>query len=83
MIINNLDVFRKNIELISEVDFTTNILIEFKQKLNEYLMSEKFFGRKEIQLEDFDIKYKETINLIQMNAAVKIIKTFNRSKNYC
>ena len=73
LVINNLDVFRKNIELISEVDFTTNILIEFKQKLNEYLMSEKFFNRKAIQLEDFDIKYKETINLIQLNAAVKII----------
>jgi len=73
LVINNLDTFRKNIELISEVDFTTNILIEFKQKLNEYLMSEKFFNRKAIQLEDFDIKYKETINLIQLNAAVKII----------
>ena len=73
MVINNLDVFRKNIELISEVDFTTNILIEFKGKLNEYLMSEKFFDRKAIQLEDFDNKYKETINLIQLNAAVKII----------
>ena len=73
LVINNLDVFRKNIELISEIDFGTNILIEFKKKLNEYLMSEKFFDRKAIQLEDFDIKYKETINLIQLNAAVKII----------
>ena len=59
--------------MISEVDLTTNTLIEFKQKLNEYLMSEKFFNRKAIQSEDFDIKYKETINLIQLNAAVKII----------
>jgi len=80
LIINNLDVFRKNIELISEVEFSTNILIEFKQKLNEYLMSEKFFDRKEIQLEDFDIKYKETINLIQLNAAVKIIAN-NKNEN--
>ena len=80
MVINNLDVFRKNIELISEVDFTTNILIEFKQKLNEYLMSEKFFNRKAIQSEDFDVKYKETINLIQLNAAVKIIAN-NKNEN--
>ena len=80
LIINNLDVFRKNIELISEVDFTTNILIDFKEKLNEYLMSEKFFDRKEIQSEDFDIKYKETIKLIQLNAAVKIIAN-NKNEN--
>ena len=80
MVINNLDIFRKNIELTSEIDFSTNILIEFKEKLNEYLMSEKFFDRKTIQSEDFDIKYKETINLIQRNAAVKIIAN-NKNEN--
>jgi len=80
LVINNLDIFRKNIELTSEIDFSTNILIEFKEKLNEYLMSEKFFDRKTIQSEDFDIKYKETINLIQRNAAVKIIAN-NKNEN--
>ena len=73
LVINNLDIFRKNIELISEVDLTIDILIDFKLKLNEYLMSEKFFDRKKIELGDFDIKYKETINLIDLNAPVKII----------
>ena len=43
-------------------------------------MSEKFFNRKAIQSEDFDVKYKETINLIQLNAAVKIIAN-NKNEN--
>ena len=36
-------------------------------------MSEKFFDRKKIKLEDFDEKYRKIINLINMNASVKII----------
>ena len=32
LIINNLDVFRKNIELISEVDFAEQSLIDFKER---------------------------------------------------
>tara|TARA_B100000029_G_scaffold306036_1_gene298921 strand:- start:38 stop:1825 length:1788 start_codon:yes stop_codon:yes gene_type:complete len=80
LIINNLDVFRKNIELISTVDFSTDILIEFKQKLSDYLMSEKFFNRKKIQADDFDTKYKEIINLIHANAIVQIIAN-NKNEN--
>ena len=41
--INNLDVFRKNIELISEVTFSNDLINEFKQKLVNYLLSEDFF----------------------------------------
>ena len=33
----------------------------------------QLFDRKKIELGDFDIKYKETINLIDLNAPVKII----------
>ena len=80
LIINNLDVFRKHVELISEINFSTDTLIEFKQKLNEYLMSEKFFNRKKIQLEDFEIKYQKTINFIYSNAMVKIIAN-NKNEN--
>jgi len=73
LIINNLDIFRSNIELISEIEFSSNLMTEFKQKLIEYLLSEKFFDRKKLKLEDFDVKFKDIINLINTNAPVKII----------
>tara|TARA_Y100000780_G_scaffold161659_1_gene146484 strand:- start:4 stop:489 length:486 start_codon:yes stop_codon:yes gene_type:complete len=71
--INNLDIFRKNIELISEVMFSSKLMTEFKQKLIDYLLSEKFFNRKKLKLEDFDVKFRDIINLINKNAPVKII----------
>ena len=71
--INNLDIFRKNVELISEINFSNNLMNEFKQKLIDYLLSEKFFDRKKLDVEDFDQKFKNTINLINVNAPVKII----------
>ena len=73
LVMNNLDLFRKNIELISEVNFSSNILNDFKQKLIDYLLSEKFFDRKKLQTEDFHTKFKDIINLINLNAPVKII----------
>ena len=71
--INNLDIFRKNIELISEINLSNNLMNEFKQKLIDYLLSEKFFDRKKLDVEDFDQKFKNIINLINVNAPVKII----------
>ena len=73
LVINNLDIFRKNIELISEVNFSANQMNEFKKELISYLMSEKFFHRKKINDDDFDLKFKETIHLVIDNAPVKII----------
>jgi len=73
LVINNLDIFRKNIELISEIIFSNDIMNEFKQKLIDYLLSEKFFDRKKLRQEDFDQKFKDTISLINTNAPVKII----------
>jgi len=70
---NNLDVFRKNIELISEMTFSKDLINEFKQKLVSYLLSEDFFERKKIEPEDFDVKFKNIINIINMNAPVKTI----------
>ena len=46
---------------------------EFKKKLIDYLLSEKFFDRKKLKIEDFETKFKDTINLINENAPVKII----------
>ena len=73
LVINNLDVFRKNIELISEITLTNNSLHEFKQKLINYLLSEKFFDRKKLNEDDFEQKFRDTINLINTNAPIKII----------
>ena len=46
---------------------------ELKKKLIEYLLSEKFFDRKKLNLEDFEQKFKDIINLITINAPIKII----------
>ena len=73
LVINSLDIFRKNIELISEIVFSSKIMNEFKQKLIDYLLSEKFFERKKLEIEDFDQKFKDIINMISINAPVKII----------
>ena len=70
---NNLDIFRKNIELVSEITFSNEATNEFKQKLIDYLLSEKFFERKKLEIEDFDKKFKDIINKININAPVKII----------
>ena len=79
LIINNLDIFSRNIELILEITFSSSLMNEFKQKLIDYLLSEKFFDRKKLELEDFDVKFKDIINLINVNAPVKII-TNNKNK---
>ncbi len=79
LIINNLDVFRKNIELISETTFSNDLMMQFKQKLVGYLLSEKFFDRKELKIEDFDTRFTNIVNLINMNAPVKII-SINKSE---
>jgi len=76
--INYLDIFRKNVELISEINFSNNTMNEFKQKLIDHLLSEKFFDRKKLEIEDFDQKFKNIINLINIYAPVKII---HKNKN--
>ena len=73
LVMNNLDIFRKKIELISEIKLSTDIMMEFKQRLIEYLMSEQFFDRKKLKLEDFEERFKTIINNVTMNAPVKII----------
>ena len=73
LVMNNLDIFRKNIELISELNFSTNLLMEYKQKIVDYLLAEKFFNNKILNLEDMDEKFKNIINTINSVAPVKII----------
>jgi len=73
LIIHNLDIFRKNIELMSEVNFLNNERNEFKNKLMDYLLSEKYFDKKELHVDDFEEKFKNLINIINDNAPIKII----------
>ena len=80
LIMNNLDIFRKNIELISKINFSEGFLSEFKDKLVSYLLSEKFFDRKKIEDKDFEEKFRNTINVINGNAPIKIICK-NKSEN--
>ena len=46
---------------------------EFKKKLIDYLVSEKFFDKKKLDAEDFEQKFKDIISLIITNAPIKII----------
>ena len=73
LIINNPDIFRKNIELISKVSFNNNLLLQFKEKLVNFLVAEEFFDKKKIISSDFGEKFNKTIDLINANAPVKII----------
>ena len=73
LVINNLDIFRKKIELISEITFSSEITNDLKKRLIDYLLSEKFFDRKKLVLEDFEEKFKATINLILSYAPIKMI----------
>ena len=43
LVINNLDAFRKNIELISEITFSNNIMNEFKLKIDRLFIVRKIF----------------------------------------
>ena len=73
LVLNNLDIFRKKIELISEITFSKDIMNELKKKIIDYLISEKFFDKKKLEIEDFEEKFKDVINIIIINAPVKII----------
>jgi len=80
LIINNLDVFRKNIELISEVDFAEQSLIDFKESILKFLLNEKFFEKNKIDVQDFNQKFENIIKNINTNAPVKIISS-NKSED--
>ena len=77
---DNLKIFRNNIEQISELNFSTDFLNKFKQKIIEYLLSEDFLNEQKISSDSFNKKYEEIINIINTNAPVKII-SLNKSDN--
>tara|TARA_B100000700_G_scaffold136547_1_gene152478 strand:- start:238 stop:627 length:390 start_codon:yes stop_codon:yes gene_type:complete len=69
----NLDIFRKNIEAVSKVNFDSEIMNDLKVKIINYLSEERFFDRKNLNKDDFDNKFGELIDLVNNNAPVKII----------
>jgi len=73
LVMNHLDIFRKQIELISEVTFSNDTMNEFKKQLISHLLAEKYFDKKFFNIDDFDKKFEDIINLIINNALIKII----------
>ena len=79
LIMNNLSIFKKKVELIAEINFSNDLLSELKKKIVEYILSEKLSGIDVLNPLDFDKKYADIINLVNTNAPVKIISK-NKSK---
>ena len=73
LIINNMDIFRKNIELISEVDFSSDLMEKLKQEIINYLLSDKFFEKQNLISEILDKKFTKILDSININAPVKSI----------
>ena len=61
------------------MNFSNSLINEFKKKLVNYMLSEEFFDRKKLKIEDFEEKFRDVIDLINMNATVKIISN-NKSE---
>ena len=73
LITNNFNLFSKHIELISEINFSSNLVNELKQKLIDKMLSENIIDKKIISLDSFDKKFTEVLKSINSNAPVKII----------
>ncbi len=73
LIINNLDLFMKDIEAISEITFSSSIMLKLKQKLVEDMLSDNFQEDKKIILDESYNQFKDIINEINLNAPVKMI----------
>jgi DNA primase len=73
LMINNMKVFRKNIELISDVSFSSNLLEKLKQGIINYLLSEEFSETQNSIYEILDKEFKEILDTINKNAPVKSI----------
>ena len=73
LIMNNLNIFKKNIELVSEIDFSDDTKQELKQSIINYLLSEKSENKKTLKSDDLSDKFKSVINQINTQAPIKII----------
>ena len=81
LIINNLNIFEKKIELLSELKLYTKICIEFLNKIIDFLTSNKIY-----EINTFNEKFKQTkyfnlINNINTLAPVKFISEIKKEDN--
>ena len=73
LIINNLNNFQDEIELISEIKFSSNLLNDLKDEIISYLISNKENIEKKLEKKTFDQKFSEIIDSINKFAPVKSI----------
>jgi DNA primase len=73
LIINNLNVFKKKIELLSELKLYTNICVEFLNKIIDLLASSKTYETNTFKEKFKQAKYINLINNINTFAPVKFI----------
>ena len=68
-----MKIFRKKIELISEVNFSSGLLENLKQEIINYLLSGEFSEKKNSLYEILEKEFKEILDTINENAPVKSI----------
>jgi hypothetical protein len=73
LIINNLHVFEKRIDLLSELKLYTEICVDFLNKIIDFLSSNKTFETNTLKEKFKQTKYLSLINDIDVLAPVKFI----------
>ncbi len=79
MIINNLHVFEKRIELLSELKLYTEICVDFLNKIIDFLSSNKTFETNTLKEKFKQTKYLTLINDISALAPVKFITEIKKN----
>ena len=78
MIINNLNVFEKKIELLSELKLYTKICVEFLNKIIDFLTSNKDYETNTFKEKFKRTKYFNLINDINTFVPVKFISKIKK-----
>ena len=79
LIINNLHVFEKRIELLSELKLYTEICVDFLNKIIDFLSSNKTFETNTLKEKFKQTKYLSLINDISALASVKFITEIKKN----
>ena len=81
LIISNLNIFEKKIELLSELKLHTKICVEFLNKIIDFLVSNKTYDTKTLKEKFKQTKYLGLISNINNFAPVKFIPQIKRDEN--
>ena len=79
LIINNLHVFEKKIELLSELKLYTEICVDFLNKIIDFLSSNKTFETNTLKEKFKQTKYLSLINDISALAPIKFITEIKKN----